>query len=75
MFGECLIYCLCCCIVAGLCGGASWSKLEFTGLETHNVSRLLITIGIFTDISKHSLIIIIIVIINIIIIIYKLSQL
>ena len=61
MFEECLIYCLCCIIVPGLCGGASWSKLEFTGLETHNVSRLLITIGIFTDISKHSLNIIIII--------------
>ena len=58
-----LLFMLCCFIVLGLCGGASWSKLEFTGLETHNVSRLLITIGIFTDISKHSLIIIIIIII------------
>ena len=38
----------------GLCGGANWSKLEFTGLETHNVSRLLITIGIFIDYSLHT---------------------
>ena len=30
---------------SGLCGGVGWAKLEFTGLDTHIVSQLLIAVG------------------------------
>eukprot|EP00088_Acartia_fossae_P048651 TRINITY_DN5309_c0_g1_i3.p1 TRINITY_DN5309_c0_g1~~TRINITY_DN5309_c0_g1_i3.p1 ORF type:complete len:720 (+),score=121.01 TRINITY_DN5309_c0_g1_i3:76-2235(+) len=39
--------------VRGLCGGAGWAKLEFTGLESHYVSQLLIALGSLLRIGKN----------------------
>jgi len=41
--------------VQGLCGGAGWSKLEFTGLDTHIVSQLLLSTGSILKEGKNIL--------------------
>jgi hypothetical protein len=39
--------------VRGLCGGAGWAKLEFTGLDSHYVSQLLISLGSVLKTGKN----------------------